>query len=45
MSATGFQTVVVNYETDISSLKGDTKIYLYAPGTILVEYSNHEHLK
>lgn len=44
-SFVGFETVVVNYGTDIPSLKGDHKRYLYGPGSILVAHSDHEHLK
>ena len=35
----------MNYGTDIPSLKGEHKRYLYGPGTILVAHSDHEHLK
>ncbi|PBP18516.1 c6 zinc finger domain containing protein [Diplocarpon rosae] len=41
----GFETIVVNYGTDIPHLKGDHKRYLYGPGTILMAHSDHEHLK
>lgn len=41
----GFETIVVNYGTDIPNLKGDHKRYLYGPGTILEAHSAHEHLK
>ena len=41
----GFETIVVNYGTDIPKLKGDHKRYLYGPGDILVAHSDHEHLK
>jgi acetylornithine deacetylase len=41
----GFETIVVNYGTDIPHLKGDHKKYLYGPGTILMAHSDHEHLK
>jgi len=41
----GFETIVVNYGTDIPSLKGDHKRYLYGPGSILMAHSDHEHLK
>lgn len=41
----GFETIVVNYGTDIPNLKGDHKRYLYGPGTILMAHSDHEHLK
>jgi acetylornithine deacetylase len=40
----GFETIVVNYGTDIPSLKGDHKRYLYGPGSILVSHSDHEHV-
>lgn len=41
----GFETIVVNYGTDIPNLKGDHKRYLYGPGTILMAHSDHEHLR
>ncbi|KAG9238792.1 hypothetical protein BJ875DRAFT_3776 [Amylocarpus encephaloides] len=41
----GFESMTVNYGTDIPNLKGDHKRYLYGPGTILVAHSDHEHLK
>ncbi|CZS94563.1 related to diaminopropionate ammonia-lyase [Rhynchosporium agropyri] len=41
----GFETMVVNYGTDIPNLKGDHKRYLYGPGTILLAHSDHEHLR
>jgi acetylornithine deacetylase len=40
----GFDTVVVNYGTDIPNLDGKHKRYLYGPGSILVAHSDHEHL-
>ncbi|MCJ1247462.1 hypothetical protein MMC30_004676 [Trapelia coarctata] len=40
----GFDTIVVNYGTDIPNLDGDHKRYLYGPGNILVAHSDHEHL-
>lgn len=40
----GFETIVVSYGTDIASLKGDHKRYLYGPGEIAVAHSDHEHL-
>ncbi|MCJ1413673.1 hypothetical protein MMC19_007795 [Ptychographa xylographoides] len=43
-SLTGFDTIVVNYGTDIPNLEGDHKRYLYGPGNILVAHSDHEHL-
>ena len=41
----GFETITVNYGTDIPSLHGQHKRYLYGPGSILVAHSDHEHLK
>ncbi|KAG7404702.1 putative carboxypeptidase [Fusarium oxysporum f. sp. rapae] len=41
----GFETVVLNYGTDIPRLKGTHKRYLYGPGSILEAHSAHEHLK
>jgi len=41
----GFETIVVNYGTDIPSLKGKHKRYLYGPGSILVAHSDHECLR
>jgi acetylornithine deacetylase len=41
----GFETIVVNYGTDIPYLDGDHKRYLYGPGSILEAHSAHEHLK
>ena len=40
----GFDTIVVNYGTDIPNLDGDHKRYLYGPGSILVAHSDHEHV-
>lgn len=40
----GFETITVNYGTDIPNLKGNHKRYLYGPGNILVAHSDHEHL-
>ena len=40
----GFDTITVNYGTDIPNLKGNHKRYLYGPGSILVAHSDHEHL-
>jgi acetylornithine deacetylase len=40
----GFETIVVSYGTDIPSLKGNHKRYLYGPGSIEVSHSEHEHL-
>ena len=36
---------MANYGTDIASLKGDHKRYLYGPGDYLVTHSDYEHLK
>ncbi|RAL62426.1 hypothetical protein DID88_004992 [Monilinia fructigena] len=41
----GFDTITVNYGTDVPNLDGDHKRYLYGPGDILVAHSDHEHLK
>ncbi|KAI1070323.1 hypothetical protein LB507_010276 [Fusarium sp. FIESC RH6] len=41
----GFEKIVVNYGTDIPSLEGRHKRYLYGPGSILEAHSDHEHLK
>ena len=41
----GFESITVNYGTDIPNLDGDHKRYLYGPGSILVAHSDHEHLK
>ncbi|KAL1891692.1 hypothetical protein Sste5346_007441 [Sporothrix stenoceras] len=41
----GFDTIVLNYGTDIPGLKGDHKKYLYGPGDFLVTHSDHEHLR
>ena len=41
----GFETTTVNYGTDIPSLHGKHKRYLYGPGSILVAHSDHEHIK
>lgn len=40
----GFETIVTNYGTDIPSLEGDHKKYLYGPGSILVAHSDHEYV-
>ena len=40
----GFDTMTVNYGTDIPNLKGNHKRYLYGPGSILVAHSDHENL-
>ncbi|KAF2810083.1 Zn-dependent exopeptidase [Mytilinidion resinicola] len=41
----GFETMTVNYGTDVPNLKGDHKRYLYGPGSIFVAHSAHETLK
>ena len=41
----GFDTITVNYGTDIPLLEGEHKRYLYGPGSILVAHSDHEHLE
>ncbi|KFY71695.1 hypothetical protein V499_08122 [Pseudogymnoascus sp. VKM F-103] len=41
----GFESMVVNYGTDILHLDGGHKRYLYGPGSILLAHSDHEHLK
>ncbi|KAF1982371.1 Zn-dependent exopeptidase [Aulographum hederae CBS 113979] len=41
----GFDTVTVNYGTDVPNLKGPGKRYLYGPGSIFVAHSDHEHLE
>ena len=41
----GFETISVNFGTDIPNLKGKHKRYLYGPGSILVAHSDHEHLR
>ncbi|CAK7209713.1 hypothetical protein SCUCBS95973_000533 [Sporothrix curviconia] len=40
----GFETIVLNYGTDIPGLAGSHKRYLYGPGDYLVTHSDHEHL-
>lgn len=42
----GFETIIVNYGTDIPNLKkiDGQKRYLYGPGSILVAHSDHEAL-
>jgi acetylornithine deacetylase len=45
LTKAGFETIVVNYGTDISSLKGSHRRYLYGPGSILVAHSDHEHVR
>lgn len=41
----GFDTLTVNYGTDVPNLKGEHKRFLYGPGTIFVAHSDHEALK
>lgn len=41
----GFETITVNYGTDIPNLNGQHKRFLYGPGSILVAHSDHEHLR
>ncbi|PFH59857.1 hypothetical protein XA68_11777 [Ophiocordyceps unilateralis] len=41
---TGFDTVIVNYGTDIGNLKGNYTKYLYGPGSILVAHGARENL-
>jgi acetylornithine deacetylase len=41
----GFETMTVNYGTDVPNLSGDHKRYLYGPGSIFVAHSAHEALK
>lgn len=41
---TGFETITVNYGTDIANLKGDHTRYLYGPGTILVAHGARENV-
>ena len=40
----GFESITVNYGTDVPNLKGKHRRYLYGPGNILVAHSDHEHL-
>ena len=41
----GFDTMTVNYGTDVPLLDGDHKRYLYGPGNIFVAHSDHEALR
>jgi acetylornithine deacetylase len=41
----GFETITVNYGTDVPLLQGDHRRYLYGPGSIFVAHSDHEALK
>lgn len=38
----GFETAVFSYGTDIISLEGNHRRYLYGPGSILVAHSDHQ---
>jgi acetylornithine deacetylase len=40
----GFETLTVNYGTDVPNLKGDHRRFLYGPGSIFVAHSDHEAL-
>ena len=40
----GFDTIVVNYGTDIPHLAGDHKRYLYGPGSIMVAHGANEQV-
>ncbi|KAI1821681.1 Zn-dependent exopeptidase [Xylaria intraflava] len=41
----GFDTITVNYGTDVHNLKGDHARYLYGPGNILVAHGADEALR
>ncbi|KAF2645754.1 Zn-dependent exopeptidase [Massarina eburnea CBS 473.64] len=41
----GFESMTVNYGTDVPLLTGDHKRYLYGPGSIFVAHSDHEALE
>tara|TARA_R110002003_G_scaffold13_13_gene951 strand:- start:5470 stop:6681 length:1212 start_codon:yes stop_codon:yes gene_type:complete len=41
----GFETLTVNYGTDVPLLSGEHRRYLYGPGSIFVAHSDHEALK
>ncbi|KAH7077052.1 hypothetical protein FB567DRAFT_534434 [Paraphoma chrysanthemicola] len=41
----GFDTLTVNYGTDVPLLSGGHRRYLYGPGSIFVAHSDHEALK
>jgi acetylornithine deacetylase len=41
----GFDSIGVNYGTDIPNFKGNHKRYLYGPGSILVAHGADEHLE
>ncbi|OAA59930.1 acetylornithine deacetylase [Cordyceps fumosorosea ARSEF 2679] len=40
----GFETLTVNYGTDVANLKGNFTRYLYGPGSILVAHGENEAL-
>lgn len=44
MYAAGFDTITVNYGTDVPNLKGNFTRYLYGPGSILVAHGSHENV-
>lgn len=41
----GFETITVNYGTDVPNLKGNHTRYLYGPGSILVAHGADEAVK
>ncbi|KAI8628078.1 Zn-dependent exopeptidase [Xylariaceae sp. FL1651] len=41
----GFETITVNYGTDVANLKGNHTRYLYGPGSILVAHGADEAIK
>ncbi|CAJ2500830.1 Uu.00g036830.m01.CDS01 [Anthostomella pinea] len=41
----GFETITVNYGTDVPNFKGNHTRYLYGPGTILVAHGPDEAIK
>jgi acetylornithine deacetylase len=41
----GFDSIGVNYGTDIPNFRGNHKRYLYGPGSILVAHGADEHLE
>jgi acetylornithine deacetylase len=44
MYVLGFDTITVNYGTDVPNLKGNFTRYLYGPGSILVAHGPHENV-
>ncbi|KAF2405597.1 Zn-dependent exopeptidase [Trichodelitschia bisporula] len=40
----GFESITVNYGTDVPNLAGEHRRYLYGPGSILVAHGDDEHL-